>query len=150
RQRHPKDRDWIGIEEATSLARPDELFRAFESGALLCQWVHPVRHWLAPWSVPRTLWQNAYVRNGKLWRNGVCLEKQHQRLVIDVAGLLAWSETRKTTSKKNSKAGAPPLHDWNEATKHLTELWGGLGDPYDPLNAKDKWRSDADIARHVV
>jgi hypothetical protein len=52
--------------------------------------------------------------------------------------------------EKKSNAGAPPQYDWEEASLYVGQLWKELGDPREPSNATDKWRTDLDIARRVA
>jgi hypothetical protein len=46
--------------------------------------------------------------------------------------------------------GSPATYDWDEGRLFMRQELGGRGDPLDPLNAVDGWRSDADVARAVA
>jgi len=52
--------------------------------------------------------------------------------------------------ENKSNAGAPPQHDWDEASQYAEQLWREWGDPRDPLSDRDGYRSDIDLARHVA
>ncbi len=66
------------------MGNPNDLMKALRSGAVACLFIHPPRWWLKPSTVPQTAWEGAQFKSdGKLWRNGVCLEGHQQQLVIN-------------------------------------------------------------------
>jgi len=74
---------WIAAEDVLNAGNPNDLIKVLKSGAVDCLFVDPSRWWLKPWTVPQHIWESAQFKNGKLWRNGVCLEGPHQKLIID-------------------------------------------------------------------
>jgi hypothetical protein len=75
---------WIAAKEVLlNAGNPNDLIKALRSGAVDCLFVHPTRWWLKPSTVPEHVWEAAQFKNGELWRNGVCLEGPHQKLVIN-------------------------------------------------------------------
>jgi len=163
REAHREKRaGWIAAEDVVLNAdNPNNLIRALKSGAVDCLFVHPTRWWLKPSTVPQTAWEGAQFKNGKLWRNGVCLEGPHQQLVIDERHWREWLgepsleaaapvTAEEIPVEKTSNAGAPPQHDWDEAIQYVRQLWEERGDPRNPLNERDGWRSDIALARRVT
>jgi hypothetical protein len=51
---------------------------------------------------------------------------------------------------QQSRPGRKPTHDWSEAKLYFEELWNKRGDPNDDQNKQDDWKSDSDVARHVL
>jgi len=162
---HEKRAGWIAAEDVLKDANnPNDLIRALKAGAVDCLFVHPTRWWLKPWTVPHDIWESAQFKDGRLWRNGVCLESPHQQLVVNER---QWRQHLGGPSleamppapspapvapatEQKSNAGAPAHHDWDEAVQHLRNLWKERGDPRDPLSAQEGWRSDIDAARNVA
>jgi hypothetical protein len=75
---------WIAAGDILKDAgNPNDLIKALQSGVVDCLFIDPSRWWLKPWTVPQHIWESAQFKNGKLWRNGICLEGPHQKLVIN-------------------------------------------------------------------
>jgi hypothetical protein len=49
-----------------------------------------------------------------------------------------------------ARRGSPAKYDWGEGFLFMRQELDRRGDPLDPLNAVDGWRSDADVARVVA
>ena len=47
------------------------------------------------------------------------------------------------------KSGAKPQSDWGLAMERLREILDERGDPLDPKEARDGWRSEEDAGREV-
>jgi hypothetical protein len=162
---HTEEERWTDIAGALKIQNTDnpaDLVAALASGKVQHRFVHPSRWWV--WKpVPPRLWKEGAISGNKLiGPNGSSLENEHQKLVINKRH---WREhlskpaatassadvpPSATEIRKESNAGAPPQYDWDEASQYIEKLWEDLGDPRDPLNAKDGWKSDYDIARSVV
>jgi hypothetical protein len=48
------------------------------------------------------------------------------------------------------RRGRKPTHDWEEAGLFFEQEWDKRGDPADEQNKGDGWKSDSDVARHVL
>jgi hypothetical protein len=51
--------------------------------------------------------------------------------------------------KGNSNAGAPLSHEWDNAERIFNKLWEERGDPRDPQNRSNRWKSDEDLYKEV-
>jgi hypothetical protein len=93
-----KRNGWITAEGALKTTdNANDLIQALRSGAVECLFVHPLRWWLKPATVPQNIWEGVQFKNGRLWRNGVCLESDHQELVINERQWQQWIAKKDTT-----------------------------------------------------
>jgi hypothetical protein len=100
---------WIAAEDILKDAgNPNALMRALKSGAVDSLFIDPARWWLKPWTVPQHIWESAQFKNGKLWRNGICLEGPHQKFVINKQ---QWGEFAKPHTSAQSADVPPPATD---------------------------------------
>jgi hypothetical protein len=53
-------------------------------------------------------------------------------------------------SSARAGAGRPEQNDWDDAGQCALELLKSRGDPTDPLNQRDGWRSKTDVAKAVL
>jgi hypothetical protein len=65
--------------------------------------------------------------------------------------LVSFAKTvRPAEPARKSRAGRKPKYDWVEAELFVSQRWEQWGDPCDDQNQRDGWRSDSDIAKHVL
>jgi hypothetical protein len=104
---HEKRAGWIAAEDVLEgRGNPNDLFAALASGKVQCLFAHPARWWLKPWTVPQHIWESAQFKNGKLWRNGVCLEGPHQKLIVDER---QWGERLGRSAAPAPPGDMPPI-----------------------------------------
>jgi hypothetical protein len=61
-----------------------------------------------------------------------------------------FSTNNRTRSVAIRKHRRKPKYDWVEAELFVNQRWEQWGDPCDDQNQRDGWRSDSDIAKHVL
>jgi hypothetical protein len=152
---HQKQAPWVDPREIAGEGNPHELETAVRSGRVRIRFVHTSRWWQRKEAIAREA-----IRIGSDGRS--LMDSGHWELRVNKDDWRAYLEKPAapassadvpppaTEIRKESNAGAPPQYDWDEASQYIEKLWENLGDPRDPLNAKDGWKSDYDIARSVV
>jgi hypothetical protein len=176
---HEKNARWVAPEQIVGSSNPHALEAALRSGLVRVRFAHSSRWWIWKEASPREAIRlgatGASLVDSEHWLLRVSradwLEfakpaaapaplpaslqpaeglSQPAAPVAPELAPAAAIEAAPGSALKRNNAGAPVRHAWGEADRYATELLDDLGDPHDPLAAKEGWRSDADLAERVA